>query len=131
TAFSGRAGAARIKSLQRLRVDPLEVFGTNCLKFAGGPEEESRPWLARELRIVQPKLVVVMGDDALRFLNELGFPLSRPVEARLGELQRVTPTGGALVVPDIDSSLDEQSGQTRFWNGLKPVGPWWAELPPY
>jgi uracil-DNA glycosylase len=130
-AFHGRAGTALIKSLQRLRVDPLEVFGTNCLKFAGGSEEESRPWLARELRIVQPKLVVIMGDDALRFLNELGFPLSHPVEARLGELQRFTPTVEALVVPDIDSSLDEQSDKTQFWNAFKPVGPWWAELPPY
>jgi uracil-DNA glycosylase family 4 len=130
-AFHGRAGAALIKSLQRLRVDPLEVFGTNCLKFAAGTEEESRPWLGRELRIVQPKLVVVMGDEALRFLNELGFPLSRPLEARLGELQRFTPTIEALAVPDIDSSLDEQSEKTRFWNAFKPVGPWWAELPPY
>jgi uracil-DNA glycosylase family 4 len=130
-AFHGRAGTALIKSLQRLRVEPLEVYGTNCLKFAGGAEAESRPWLGRELRIVQPKLVVAMGDEALRFLNELEFPLARPVEARLGELQRLTPTIEALVVPDIDSSLDEQSDKTRFWNAFKPVGPWWAELPPY
>ncbi len=34
-------------------------------------------WLRRELRIVEPKLIVVMGDDALEFLNGLGFPLSR------------------------------------------------------
>jgi uracil-DNA glycosylase len=130
-AFHGRSGTALIKSLQRLRVDPLEVFGTNCLKFAGGTEDESRPWLARELRIVQPKLVVVMGDEALRYVNELGFPLSRTLEATLGELQRFTPTIEALAVPDIDSSLDEQSEKTRFWNAFKPVGPWWAELPPY
>ncbi len=130
-AFHGRAGNALIKSLQRLRVDPLEVYGTTCLKFAGGAEAESRPWLARELRIVQPKLVVVMGDDALRFLNELAFPLSQPVGATLGELQRFTPTIEALYVPDIDSSLDEQAAKTRFWNAFKPVGPWWAELPPY
>jgi uracil-DNA glycosylase family 4 len=130
-AFHGRAGQALIKSLQRLRVDPLEVYGTNCLKFAGGAEDESQPWLGRELRIVQPKLVVVMGEDARRFLNELGFPLSGPVEATLGELQRFTPTIEGLAVPDIDSSLDEQSEKTRFWNAFKPVGPWWAELPPY
>ena len=130
-AFYGRAGQAIIKSLRRLNVDPLAVYGTNCLKFAGGAEDESRPWLARELRIVQPKLVVVMGDGALRFLDELEFPLARPVEARLGELQRFTPTIEALTVPDIDSSLDEQSEKTRFWNAFKPVGPWWAELPPY
>jgi uracil-DNA glycosylase family 4 len=130
-AFHGRAGNALIKSLQRLRVDALEVYGTDCLKFAGGDEAESRPWLARELRIVQPKLVVVMGDDALRFLNELEFPLSRPVEARVGDLQRFTPTIEALHVPDIDESLDDQAAKTRFWNAFKPVGPWWAELPPY
>jgi uracil-DNA glycosylase len=130
-AFHGRAGNAVIKSLQRLRVDALEVYGTDCLKFAGGDEAESRPWLARELRIVQPKLIVVMGEDALRFLNELEFPLSSPVEARVGDLQRFTPTIEALHVPDIDESLDDQAAKTRFWNAFKPVGPWWAELPPY
>jgi uracil-DNA glycosylase family 4 len=130
-AFHGRAGNALIKSLQRLRVDPLEVYGTNCLKFAGGEERESGPWFARELRIVQPKLVVVMGEEALSFVNALEFPLAVPLHARLGELQRFTPTIEALHVPDIDASLDEQSSKTRFWNAFKPVGPWWAELPPY
>jgi len=33
-AFFGRAGQAILKSLQRLRVDPMAVYGTNCLKFA-------------------------------------------------------------------------------------------------
>jgi uracil-DNA glycosylase family 4 len=130
-AFHGRAGNALIKSLQRLRVDALEVYGTNCLKFAGGDEAESRPWLARELRIVQPKLVVVMGEEALRFVNELAFPLSTPLEPKLGEFQRITPTIEALYVPEIDASLDEQAAKTKFWNAFKPVGPWWAELPPY
>ena len=32
-AFFGRAGQALLKSLQRLSVDPLAVYGTNCLKF--------------------------------------------------------------------------------------------------
>ena len=68
-AFYGRSGQAILKSLQRLRVDPLSVYGTNCLKFADGDEEESRPFLVRELHIVQPKLVVVMGEEAVAFLN--------------------------------------------------------------
>jgi uracil-DNA glycosylase len=130
-AFHGRAGHALKKSLERLHVDPREVFGTNCLKFAGADEEASGAWLKRELRIVQPRLVVVMGDDALGFLSGVEFPLSRPVEARLGELQRFTPTIEAILVPDIDSSLDEQPAKTAFWNAFKAVGPWWAELPPY
>jgi uracil-DNA glycosylase family 4 len=130
-AFFGRAGQAILKSLQRLRVDPMAVYGTNCLKFAGGDEDEAAPWLVRELHIVQPKLVTVMGERALGFLNALEFPLSQPVDAEEGERQQLTPTVEALYTPDIDASLDEQSEKTRFWNAFKALGPWWAELPPY
>jgi uracil-DNA glycosylase len=130
-AFHGRAGNALIKSLQRLHVDPMEVYGTNAVKFAGAGLELSAEWLRRELRIVEPKLVVVMGDDALGFLNGIGFQLAQPVEDKVGELQRFTPTIEALAVPDIDSSLDEAPAKTAFWNAFKTVGPWWAALPPY
>jgi len=130
-AFHGRAGNALIKSLQRLHVDPMEVYGTNAVKFAGCDLALAAEWLRRELRIVEPKLLVVMGDDAREFLNGSGFQLARPVEAKVGELQRFTPTIEALVVPDIDSSLDEAPAKTAFWNAFKTVGPWWAALPPY
>ena len=82
-------------------------------------------------RIVEPKLLVVMGEDALEFLNGVGFPLSSAIETKLGELQRFTPTIEALSVPDIDSSLDDAPAKTAFWNAFKAVGPWWASLPPY
>jgi uracil-DNA glycosylase family 4 len=130
-AFYGRAGQAILKSLQRLRVDPMAIYGTNCLKFADGDEEEARAWLTRELHIVQPKLVVVMGEQALGFLNGLEFPLSETVAAEPGTLLRFTPTVQALQVPDIDASLDEAPAKTAFWNAFKALGPWWAELPPY
>jgi uracil-DNA glycosylase len=131
-AFYGRAGQAILKSLQRLRVDPLAVYGTNCLKFAGAtPDERADEWLTRELHIVQPKLVVVMGDHALEFLNRLEFPLSRPLEPAVGELRPFTPTVEALVTPDVDASLDEQASKTAFWNAFKSLGDWWAALPPY
>jgi uracil-DNA glycosylase family 4 len=130
-AFYGRAGNALLKSLQRLRVDPMAIYGTNCLKFADGDEDESRPFLLRELHIVQPKLIVVMGEPARVFLNSVEFPLSSPVSAETGELQRFTPTIQALVTPDIDESLDEAPSKTAFWNAFKMLGTWWAELPPY
>ncbi len=131
-AFFGRAGQAILKSLQRLHVDPLAIYGTNCLKFGDADDEEqARTWLGRELHIVQPKLIVVMGEDALAFLNSLKFPLSREIEPTIGELQDFTPTVQALYVPDIDASLDEQPAKTRFWNAFKQIGSWWAELPPY
>jgi uracil-DNA glycosylase len=130
-AFFGRAGQAILKSLQRLHVDPMAVYGTNCLKFAESEEDESRPWLTRELHIVQPKLIVVMGEEALAFLNSVEFPLADPVQPKLGEFQRFTATVDALYVPDIDSSLDEAAAKTQLWNAFKPVGEWWAQLPPY
>ena len=131
-AFFGRSGQAILKSLQRLHVDPMAVYGTNCVKLAeGAADEEARGWLTRELHIVQPKLVVVMGEDARAFLNDLDFPLAQPVEAELGESQRFTPTVEALIVPDIDASLDEAPAKTAFWNAFKALGSWWAELPPY
>ena len=130
-AFYGRAGQAILKSLQRLHVDPMAVYGTNCLKFADGSDDESRPFLTRELHIVQPKLIVAMGETAVEFLNALDFPLVDPVEYKPGELQRFTATTQVLVVPDIDASLDEAPAKTQFWNAFKPLGSWWAELPPY
>jgi uracil-DNA glycosylase len=130
-AFYGRAGQAVLKSLQRLHVDPMAVYGTNCLKFADGSEDESRAFLTRELHIVQPKLIVPMGEGSVECLNALAFPLADAVEYQLGELQRFTATTEVLVVPDIDASLDEAPAKTQFWNAFKPLGSWWAELPPY
>jgi uracil-DNA glycosylase len=130
-AFYGRAGNALLKSLQRLRVDPMAVYGTNALKFADGDEEESRPFLLRELHIVQPKLVVVMGEQALAFLNSVKFPLARELAPTVGELQKLTPTIDALYTPDIDDALDEAPAKTAFWNAFKLLGEWWASLPPY
>src|SRR4051794_7226120 len=130
-AFFGRAGNALLKSLQRLHVDPMAIYGTNCLKFADGDEDESRPFLLRELHIVQPKLVVAMGERSVAFLNSLKFPLAREVSPLEAELQNLTPTIDLLVTPDIDDSLDEQQEKTRFWNAFKLLGDWWASLPPY
>ena len=130
-AFYGRSGQAVLKSLQRLHVDPMAIYGTNCLKFAGGDEEESRPFLLRELHIVQPKLVVAMGEPAVAFLNAARFPLARELALAEGELQELTPTIQGLVTPDIDQSLDEQPAKTAFWNAFKVLGEWWSQTPPY
>jgi len=131
-AFFGRSGQAVLKSLQRLHVDPLAVYGTNCLKFGTEDPDDAAAWLTRELHIVQPTLIVAMGDRTVTFVNDLAFPLSDPIDADgAGTLQRLTPTIQALVTPDIDESLDEAPAKTAFWNAFKALGPWWAEQPPY
>ena len=130
-AFYGRSGRAILKSIQRLRVDPMAIYGTNCVKYEGEPAEETHAFLARELHVVQPKLVVALGQDALACLNGARFPLASPVKDVPGQIQDLTPTMQALVCPDIDASLDEQAAKRAFWDAFKAIGPWWAELPPY
>jgi uracil-DNA glycosylase len=86
-AFYGRAGNALMKSFKRLGIDPLVVYGTLCVKCPiPEPDLAAGECIARlveELAIVQPKIVVVMGEPSLRILNSLGVPLSRPLEAPL------------------------------------------------
>ena len=130
-AFFGRAGEALKKSLQRLRVDAMAVYGTNCLKFGGETFDEAAPWLTRELHIVQPKLLVLMGEPTVEFVNALRFPLADEIDSTAEGLQRFTATIEALVTPDIDTALDEAPAKTAFWNAFKAVGSWYAELPPY
>jgi uracil-DNA glycosylase family 4 len=131
-AFFGRSGHAVLKSLQRLHVDPQLIYGTNCLKFGTEDPADATRWLTRELHVVQPKLVVVMGERTLAFLNGLRFPLADTLDAASeGTIVRFTPSIEALVTPDVDDSLDDQREKTRFWNAFKALGPWWAEQPPY
>jgi uracil-DNA glycosylase family 4 len=131
-AFFGRTGQAVLKSLQRLHVDPLAVYGTNCLKFGTEDPADAASWLTREIHIVQPKLVVAMGGETVEFLHELRFPLADALDPEaVGVVQRFTPTIEALVTPDVDEALDEQPAKTAFWNAFKSLGPWWAEQPPY
>ena len=112
-----------MKSFKRLGIDPLVVYGTLCVKCPIAepdlaPEECVRR-LVEEIAIVQPKIVVVMGEPALRVLNSLEVPLSRPIEPREGEIQAFTPTIDALYTPDIDESLDEEGAKQRFWRAFK------------
>src|ERR1700759_2246278 len=95
-AFYGRSGNALMKSLKRLSIDPLAVYGTLCVKCpVADTDLADRGCVARiieELAIVQPKIVVVMGSDALQTINELDVPLSRELSADPGRLQRFTPS---------------------------------------
>jgi uracil-DNA glycosylase len=134
-AFYGRAGTALMKSLRRLDIDPLAVYGTLCVKCPvadtalAAPECVAR--LVEEIAIVQPKLVVVMGPDALEVLNELSLPLARAVEPRPGAIQSLTPSIDALYVPNIDDALDEEQAKREFWKAFRVLGDWYGEFPPY
>ncbi|MGB9183337.1 MAG: uracil-DNA glycosylase family protein [Solirubrobacteraceae bacterium] len=134
-AFYGRTGNALMKSLKRLSIDPLAVYGTLCVKCPVADPALADPAcvsrLTEELAIVQPKIVVVMGADALAVINELGVPLARPLIAAPGEVQQFTPSVQALFVPNIDDALDEETAKRAFWAAFRVLGQWWADLPPY
>ena len=134
-AFYGRAGSALMKSLKRLSIDPLAVYGTLCVKCPLGDPALADPAcvarVAEEIAIVQPRMIVVMGEGALEVLNDLDVPLAKTLEPRLAEVQRFAPLMDALYVPDIDDSLDEQDAKREFWRSFRVLGEWYADQPPY
>jgi uracil-DNA glycosylase family 4 len=134
-AFYGRAGTALMKSLKRLDIDPLAVYGTLCVKCPvadtalAAPECLAR--LVEEIAIVQPKIVVVMGPEALEELNGLELPLAHEVRAAPGEVQTLTPSIDALYTANIDEALDEEAAKREFWRSFRVLGEWYADFPPY
>jgi uracil-DNA glycosylase len=134
-AFYGRSGGALMKSFKRLGIDPLAVYGTLFVKCPVPDTElsapECRARVLEELAIVQPRIVVVMGEEARAELNDLGVPLGRELEATPGEIQKLTPACDALYVPDIDQALDDEPAKRSFWRAFRALGEWYADLPPY
>jgi uracil-DNA glycosylase family 4 len=134
-AFYGRAGGALMKSFKRLGIDPLAVYGTVFVKCPVADTElaapECKARVLEEIAVVQPRMVVVMGEEARAELNELGVPLGREIAARPGEVQPLTPMCDALFVPDIDASLDDEGAKRSFWRAFRALGDWYQDLPPY
>ena len=134
-AFYGRSGTALMKSLRRLQIDPLAVYGTLFVKCPVADTSLADPAclarVAEEIEIVAPKIIVTMGDDALYALDELMLPLAREVEARIGVVQELTPQIALLHVPNIDQALDDERAKRMFWASFRMLGEWYAELPPY
>ena len=111
------------------------LYGTLVMKCphadpAGEPGEELE-WLAEEIRVVRPRLIVVMGDNTRRAVDAMQMPMAEPLPAQPGVVAQWTPAIEALVTPDIDDSLDEQDAKRQFWAAFRALGEWWAAEPPY
>ena len=135
-AFFGRAGTAILKSVQRVGIDPLLIYGTNCAKRVDDDLDDAKGpaagFLLREVQITEPKIIVCMGAATAAFLNRIKVPLAEQIDPELfGEVQQLTPTIETLVTPDIDESLDEESSKRRFWKAFQELGRWYSALPPY
>lgn len=137
-AFYGRTGSALLKSFGRLGVDPTTVYGTLCDKWPSpdGDATAVLPAVAAdvltdEIAIVQPRMIVVLGADALGVLNGLDVPLAAPVRDQPGAIQRFTPACQVLVTPALDDALDELGAKQAFWTAFRELGSWHDSLPPY
>ncbi len=134
-AFFGRAGTALMKSCQRLKIDPLQLYGTNVIKCGevreAHPEAKCLDHLRRELAIVSPKLIVAMGEETIAALNAVAMPLARELEYTPGQIVDFTPGTEVLITPDIDVSLDEQRLKAGFWRAFRRLGEWYDNIPPY
>ncbi len=134
-AFYGRAGSALMKSFKRLGIDPLAVYGTVFVKCPVHDTDlsapECRARVLDELAVVQPRIVVVMGEEGLEEMNALPIPVGAQLKPLLGEVQKLTPSCDAIYVPDIDASLDDERAKREFWRAFRALGEWYADLPPY
>jgi len=134
-AFYGRSGTAVMKSAQRLGIDPLQLYGTNVIKCGSvdpaTAEKSCRAYLRREIAIVEPKIIVAMGEEVVAALNALRLPLAEKVEYAPGEIVPITPSMEVLATPDIDRSLDEQRLKAAFWRSFRRLGEWYESIPPY
>ena len=134
-AFYGRAGSALMKSFKRLGIDPLAVYGTVFVKCPVHDTEQSAPEcrarVLEEMAVVQPRIVVVMGEEAREELNALKVPMAAEVEPALGEIRKLTQSCDVLYVPDIDASLDDEAEKRAFWGAFRALGEWYADFPPY
>jgi uracil-DNA glycosylase len=129
-AFYGRAGGALMKSLKRLSIDPLAVYGTLCVKCplsdASLADFACISRVVEEIAIVQPKIVVVMGVDALNALGEM--------EMRCTSQASMTPWTSRM--PSATSGLPfgcwgtgTRRNRRTEWSHPRGVGPAFARGP--
>jgi uracil-DNA glycosylase family 4 len=134
-AFFGRAGTALMKSCQRLKIDPLQLYGSNVVKCGdvreAKPEGKCLDHLRHELAIVNPKMIVAMGEETVAALNAAKMPMAREIVFKPGDITELTPGTEVLVTPDIDASLDEQRLKAAFWRAFRRLGEWYDNIPPY
>ena len=125
-----------MKSFKRLGIDPLTVYGTVFVKCPVGDTDlsapECRARVLDELAIVQPRIVVVMGEEALEELNGLGVPLGAQLAPQRGRdpaphagLRRAVRAGHRRARSTTSASKRE------FWGAFRALGDWYEDFPPY
>ncbi len=126
-AFFGRSGTAVLKSMERLGVNPLVVYGTNLVKChdvepADGGEELPRLLAGGVPHHPAPHRWWSWASQTLDLVNRNRVAGMKELAWDPGALQDFTPFCKALVTPDIDECLDDETGQSRVLEGIPQSG---------
>jgi uracil-DNA glycosylase len=82
--FVGRAGQLLTDIIKAMKLTRDDVYIANVIKCRPpenrNPEQDEldacRPWIRRQIEIIQPKVIVTLGRFALQSLLEKGYPIS-------------------------------------------------------
>src|SRR5258706_1736485 len=82
--FVGRAGQLLTDIIKAMKLTRDDVYIANVIKCRPpenrNPEpdelESCRPWIRRQIEIIQPKVIVTLGRFALQSLTEKGYAIS-------------------------------------------------------
>jgi uracil-DNA glycosylase family protein len=131
--FVGPAGRELDRGLEAAGIDRREVYVTNVVKHFAFEErgrrrmhrtpkrfevEACKPWLAEELRVVQPEAVVLLGATAGKALLGPSFRVTKsrgvPHESELAPLVTATIHPSAILrAPDDETRQQERAAFAR------------------
>ena len=126
-----------MKSLKRLGIDPLAVYGTLCVKCPVADPSLARPGVHRALL---EELAIVAAEDrrgdgrgrARRRSTTSTCRWRGPIDPSWASIQRLHAVDARRsYVPNIDDALDEEAAKRAFWSAFRVLGEWYEDLPPY
>ena len=125
-AFFGRAGAAVLKSVKRLAIDPLVIYGTNCVKCADAQPGRGRrrcpPWLLARSPSPSPRSSSRWATKWSKRSTISRFRSPSRSTPRAWARSSISPPRRGTRRPDLDACLNDEESKRRFWQAFKALG---------
>jgi uracil-DNA glycosylase len=134
--FVGPAGKLFTKAMTEAGIDRKDVYLTNAVKHfkfeqrghrrihskpTAGEVKHYRPWLAKELELVKPKLVVALGGTALLALTGKATPITRSRgRARFGSYEGYVTVHPSYLLRLPDEATKREAYEA-FLNDLRRI----------
>ena len=135
-AFYGRSGTALMKSLKRLEIDPLAVYGTLCVKCPVAGHGAGRAGVRRAARRgARDRAAADRRRDGARGARDAqrarapARPAGRAAAGRDPAAHAVDR--GALRAEHRRGAGRGVGAKRAFWTAFRRLGDWYADFPPY